>query len=102
MFPTQNLNFVQEYWVDAWQRSILSLDVLRERGNIYLEHNAQNAPNVLSFAVRARSATAAPCRGRSTTCSSASCRRRTGRSIRPSRPSSSSIRAPAMGLASAA
>ena len=50
MSPTQNLNFVQEYWVDAWQRSILSLDVLRERGNIYLEHNAQNAPNVLSFA----------------------------------------------------
>ena len=27
-----------EYWVDAWQRSILTLDVLRERGNIYLEH----------------------------------------------------------------
>ena len=50
MFPTQNLNFIQEYWVDAWQRSILTLDVLRERGNICLEHNAQNAPNVLSFA----------------------------------------------------
>ena len=40
MSPTQNLNFVQEYWVDAWQRSILSLDVLRQRGNICLEHNA--------------------------------------------------------------
>jgi len=46
---THNLNFVQDYWVDAWQRSILTLDLLRERGNISLEHNAQNAPNVLSF-----------------------------------------------------
>jgi pimeloyl-ACP methyl ester carboxylesterase len=45
-----NLNFVQEYWLDAWQRSILALDVLRERGNVYLERTAQNAPNVLSFA----------------------------------------------------
>jgi pimeloyl-ACP methyl ester carboxylesterase len=46
---TPNVNFFQDYWVDAWQRSILTLDVLRERGNICLEHNAQNAPNVLSF-----------------------------------------------------
>jgi pimeloyl-ACP methyl ester carboxylesterase len=43
------LNFVQEYWLDAWQRSILALDVLRERGNIYLEHSAKNVPHVLSF-----------------------------------------------------
>ena len=50
MSLTNSLNFVQEYWIDAWQRSILTLDVLRERGNIYLEHNAKNAPNVLSFA----------------------------------------------------
>ena len=28
---------VQEYWLDAWQRSVLFLDVLRERGNIYQE-----------------------------------------------------------------
>ncbi len=41
---------VQEYWVDAWQRSILFLDVLRQRGNISREHNARPAPNVLSFA----------------------------------------------------
>jgi hypothetical protein len=40
---------VQEYWQDAWQRSILFLDVLRERGNNYLEHNAQKVPNVLGF-----------------------------------------------------
>lgn len=41
--------FMAEYWLDAWQRSILALDVLRERGNIYLEHNARNAPHVLQF-----------------------------------------------------
>jgi hypothetical protein len=38
-----------EYALDAWQRSILFLDVLRERGNIYFEHNACEVPNVLSF-----------------------------------------------------
>jgi pimeloyl-ACP methyl ester carboxylesterase len=38
-----------DYWVDAWQRSILLLDVLRQRGNNCLEHNARTAPNVLSF-----------------------------------------------------
>ena len=42
---------MQEYWIDAWQRSILSLDVLRRRGNNYLERNARTAPNVLTFAV---------------------------------------------------
>jgi uncharacterized protein DUF3141 len=45
--PTTN-PFV-DYWLDAWQRSVLTLDVLRQRGNIYYEHNAMNAPNVLSF-----------------------------------------------------
>ena len=49
MAETQNFNFIQEYWIDAWQRSILSLDVLRQRGNTYLEQSAKNAPNVLSF-----------------------------------------------------
>ena len=43
------VNPVQEYWLDAWQRSILFLDVLRQRGNIAREHNARLAPNVLSF-----------------------------------------------------
>src|SRR3954471_23041639 len=38
-----------EYWVDAWQRSILLLDVLRQRGNNYVEHNARQAPHVLTF-----------------------------------------------------
>jgi hypothetical protein len=38
-----------DYWVDGWQRSILLLDVLRQRGNNCIEHNARTAPNVLSF-----------------------------------------------------
>jgi len=38
-----------DYWVDACQRSILSFDVLRERGNQYLAHNASKTPNVLTF-----------------------------------------------------
>ena len=49
MTPDQGLNFVRDYWVDVWQRSILTLDVLRERGNIYLEHSAATAPHVLTF-----------------------------------------------------
>jgi hypothetical protein len=40
---------LQEYWLDAWQRSVLFLDILRERGNIYHDHNAQEVPEVLSF-----------------------------------------------------
>ena len=60
MSDSRNLNFIQEYWIDAWQRSILSLDVLRQRGNTYLEQSAKNAPNVLSFAVRAGARRAHP------------------------------------------
>jgi pimeloyl-ACP methyl ester carboxylesterase len=43
-------NFFQEYWIDAWQRSILSLDILRERGNIFVARADENAPHVLGFA----------------------------------------------------
>ena len=46
-WPT--ITAAQEYWLDAWQRSILFLDVLRERGNIYLEHSAKEVPHVLTF-----------------------------------------------------
>src|SRR6516162_7688062 len=42
-------NEMLDYWVDAWQRSILLLDVLRQRGNNCVEHNARKAPHVLSF-----------------------------------------------------
>ncbi len=43
------LQAAHEYWLDAYQRSILFLDVLRERGDGYLAHNASKVPNVLSF-----------------------------------------------------
>lgn len=38
-----------DYWVDAWQRSVLFVDVLRQRGNDHFERNAARAPNVLHF-----------------------------------------------------
>jgi len=38
------------YWIDAWQRSVLTLDVLRERGNDYAEHAKSGKPPVLVFA----------------------------------------------------
>ncbi len=38
-----------EYGLDATQRSILFLDVLRKRGNQYLERRAEPAPHVLIF-----------------------------------------------------
>src|SRR4051812_13608819 len=39
-----------EYMVDAGQRSILFLDVMRRRGDQYREHVAQTAPHVLQYA----------------------------------------------------
>ncbi|HET7882549.1 MAG TPA: DUF3141 domain-containing protein [Acetobacteraceae bacterium] len=44
------LGAVPAYWLDAWQRSVLFLDVLRERGNTYQERATKLAPHVLSFA----------------------------------------------------
>ena len=38
-----------EYWIDAWQRSVLFLDVLRQRGNQHIEYMARKDPNVLNF-----------------------------------------------------
>ena len=37
------------YWVDAWQRSILFWDTLRERGNVYNAHSESGKPPVLVF-----------------------------------------------------
>ncbi len=37
------------YSLDAWQRSVLFLDVMRQRGAQYEEHRTQTAPNVLEF-----------------------------------------------------
>ena len=45
----QSLGPAHEYLRDAWQRSILFLDVLRQRGNIYREQQEKLAPNVLEF-----------------------------------------------------
>ena len=39
-----------EYMLDAGQRSVLFLDIMRQRGDQYREHVAQTAPNVLSYA----------------------------------------------------
>jgi len=38
-----------DYLRDAWQRSILFLDVLRQRGNIYRAQREKEVPNVLGF-----------------------------------------------------
>ncbi|MHC5109387.1 MAG: DUF3141 domain-containing protein [Planctomycetota bacterium] len=38
-----------EYAVDTWQRSILFWDVMRQRGDIFLEHRAKGKPPVLEF-----------------------------------------------------
>jgi pimeloyl-ACP methyl ester carboxylesterase len=37
------------YWVDAWQRGILFLDVMQQRSKQYAEHAAKPAPHVLKF-----------------------------------------------------
>ena len=47
--PLPGANALFDYWVDVWQRSILLLDVLRQRGNNSAEHGARTAPHVLSF-----------------------------------------------------
>lgn len=39
-----------EYIVDAGQRSVLFLDIMRRRGDQYREHIAQTAPHVLQYA----------------------------------------------------
>jgi hypothetical protein len=42
-------DFIGEYMQDAWRRSILFLDVLRQRGNIYQAQKAKQVPHVLEF-----------------------------------------------------
>jgi pimeloyl-ACP methyl ester carboxylesterase len=48
-FPTTFSNPFVDYWIDAAQRTVLFLDVLRQRGNQYREHTSRTAPHVLSF-----------------------------------------------------
>ncbi|GAB3261812.1 DUF3141 domain-containing protein [Chitinimonas naiadis] len=45
----QTLAAATDYWRDAWQRSVLTMDVLRQRGNLYLEHSRAGKPPVLVF-----------------------------------------------------
>jgi hypothetical protein len=45
------LNAVQEYWIDAWQRGVLVLEALNQRGNTHTAEAAKEAPHVLSFDV---------------------------------------------------
>lgn len=40
---------VFDYWVDTWQRSMLFADIMRKRGNMYLEHARFGHPPVLIF-----------------------------------------------------
>jgi pimeloyl-ACP methyl ester carboxylesterase len=50
--PWPGMQFLQQafdYWVDAWQRSVLFLDVMRQRGNAHFEHMEERVPNVLTF-----------------------------------------------------
>ncbi len=43
------LQDVWNYQIDSWQRSILFLDVLRERANNMIEHEKENMPPLLDF-----------------------------------------------------
>jgi hypothetical protein len=47
--PSQITDPARDYWLDAWQRTILFLDLLRQRGNNYRAHEAQEVPHVLDF-----------------------------------------------------
>ena len=47
--PNSNFGPVYDYWLDACQRSVLLLDVLRQRGNNFREKAKEEAPNVLNF-----------------------------------------------------
>ena len=49
MFDAWVLGPAQEYWLDACQRWLLFLDVLRERGDTVQAHAAEAAPHVLTF-----------------------------------------------------
>ena len=50
--PSWTVDMAQDawnYWVDAWQRELLFLDVLGQRSARYEEHAAKLAPHVLKF-----------------------------------------------------
>lgn len=47
--PSNPLTDLLAYQVDFWQRSVLFLDTLRERGDDMLDHQRQNMPPLLIF-----------------------------------------------------
>ena len=47
--PADMVEDASAYYLDAWQRGILFLDVLRQRAERYQEHAAKAAPHVLKF-----------------------------------------------------
>ena len=47
--PVAPWQAVWEYWTDAAQRTVLFWDVMRKRGNMYLEHESKGKPPVLVF-----------------------------------------------------
>lgn len=47
--PGNPLTDLLAYQVDFWQRSVLFLDALRERGDDMLDHQRQNMPPLLIF-----------------------------------------------------
>ena len=49
--PLAMFSSAMEYGIDFAQRSVLFFDVLRQRGNQYREHMAENAPHVLDYEV---------------------------------------------------
>ncbi|MDM0024383.1 TerB family tellurite resistance protein [Variovorax saccharolyticus] len=49
LWPMRAAQSAAEYGIDAWQRTVLTMDVLRERGNQYLEHTKSGKPPVLVF-----------------------------------------------------
>jgi len=49
MFPGAAALQAIDYSLDAWQRSVLFLDILRRRGNTYFARNARRAPHVLHY-----------------------------------------------------
>ncbi|MCI0510416.1 uncharacterized protein DUF3141 [Chromohalobacter marismortui] len=47
--PFGLIRATQDYWQDTFERNVLYWDVMRRRGNQYLDHMAQTKPNVLGF-----------------------------------------------------
>jgi hypothetical protein len=50
--PNSCMTLYFDYIRDAFERSLLFLDVLRQRGNDYLEQSSRTAPHVLNFEFR--------------------------------------------------